>query len=253
MKSSIITTIVALIVSSYAFAGGTNHNHDNHNNHNHNNHSNHNHDNNHNDHNSHNGHNHGDHNNHGNHGDHGAILAESTVATGAVAAMEEFKHEYEAASGQAFAPNFIGFNATSEEDEVEVGIYTTNGADQATKSLLGCHFHFLADGTIEETHCHDENVVSNFPYSFKNPTYNVEEFETSLVESLEYFEKRIGEVSTITGLKMWQVNKTIELKLTYELTETSGSKDLYMMCHYHHGTMMDCHKHRRPGPNQPMD
>lgn len=179
-----------------------------------------------------------------------AELTKAPVVLAAIQAAHIFESDFEKTLGREVTNEFVGFHAQASAGEVEVGIFNLIASGQTAKDLYGCHFHEDA-GSAVEAHCHNEGQQEILTYSASPRSFSVEEFETSAVEAVELFGKRVGSPSLIEKAKFWRNGDEIQVSMRWTPAGQSEQAS-YFVCDYH-GSHMDCHKQSRPGPNEPLD
>lgn len=178
-------------------------------------------------------------------------LKVSKVAYAGMQAAFDFAHAFEKVHGHLPEKEFVGFQMATNADgqHYDAGIYHIAGEGKLATDLYNCHFH-MENGDIESAHCHDEKEQDVKEYVAAPRKFSLAEFQTGLIEMLEYFKGEHGEPSNIRDLKMWHGKGNLEFRVTYIHGDHDHKE--YIMCHYH-GDHMDCHGRNRPGKHEPVD
>lgn len=147
----------------------------------------------------------------------------------------------ESASGSDFAAH-----VKLKADEADVLLFQSINANEMAKRPYHCHAEVAATGELNGASCHEAGSVQTFPHQIDAPVLKREILLTSLESTLAIFEARIAKLKTLSELKFWQHGD----ELTVRLTGGNPSIENLFNCHLH-GTSYDCHRSRRPGPNEP--
>lgn len=178
-------------------------------------------------------------------------LKKAPVVLAGVQAAYAFANDFKQAHKRDVKNEFVGFHAQLATSEAVVSAYNVLASGQTAKDLYACQYQFDAAGVAESAQCANAGQQEVMNYSASPKGFSVAEFETSAVEAITLFEKKIGNPRLIEKAKFWRAGSNIQVSLKWT-PAGQNEQASYLMCHYH-GSHIDCHGQSRPGPNEPQE
>ncbi len=133
-------------------------------------------------------------------------------------------------------------------DEAKVVLFQAITGSEMAQHAFHCHAKIAGSGDMHGASCIDAGQGPRQPYQLGSVPLRSDDFLASLADALSIFDARIAKLDTITELKFWQHGKEITIKVTAGVPATIS----FFSCH-EHGAAYDCHRSRRPGPNEPTE
>lgn len=143
--------------------------------------------------------------------------------------------------------NFAG-QLKLAKNEAHVVLFQSITGSEMTTHAFHCRPEIAASGEILGATCLDAGQGPKKPYQLGSAALKSDDFLTSIADALSIFDSRIAKLDTITELKFWQHGADLTIKVTGGVPATAS----FFSCH-EHGASYDCHRTRRPGPNEPTE
>ncbi|MBX2986621.1 MAG: hypothetical protein KF802_01880 [Bdellovibrionaceae bacterium] len=169
-------------------------------------------------------------------------LQNTPLAQSALSVLEQAPSELQRLTGLAPEGVLYGLTVSLQNSEAVAKLHYVS-QDQLNDLLFDCHSH----GDHFDCHAAEQGAPRALPGP--RPGFGVEIFETSLAESLALFARKVGPLSSLESITIWQAGKDVQLILIHR----KGTKiqQSHMMCHQHDADHFDCHRQLDAGPGRP--
>jgi hypothetical protein len=143
--------------------------------------------------------------------------------------------------------NFAG-QLKLAKNEAHIVLFQAITSSEMTTPSFHCRAEIAASGETQGATCQDSGKGPRKPHQLGSAVLKRDDFLASIADALSIFDSRIAKLDTITELKFWQHGDDLTIRVTGGVPTATS----LFSCHQH-GAAYDCHRTRRPGPNEPTE
>jgi hypothetical protein len=156
------------------------------------------------------------------------------------AATEAYRQDFKAERGMDAAEP-VGFSMERGDEEIITKVYYLE-AGVLRSYVYGCHQHGA------HFDCHKEDRGEHGAYRRLTNNYNAAAMAQTVVAVLDLFKLKVAPEAAVQTMKLWEAEDSVRFSIGYE---KAGRKMEFMMCHFHGGKEIDCHRKGNAGPGEP--
>lgn len=157
------------------------------------------------------------------------------------ASHKEFVADFTSENGKSPSAAPVGISLVSEGGEFASTVFYGSEGKLFFYDY-DCHSHG------DQMACHMVGKGDAKTPAATSSKYKLNDVLAMNTEAVSIFQKKHGTSTPIGAVKYWEAKGN----LYFVIRSLDKAKTENLMCHFHGGTSIDCHRERNAGPNQPV-